>query len=40
MPKYYACTVWIPYDKDGKWKFLLVREFKNCDFDVDANKLI
>jgi len=28
------------YDEAGKWKFDLVRELKECGYDVDANKLV
>ena len=40
LPSDYDGVIYIPYDKAGAWKGLLVREMKACDYDVDANKVI
>lgn len=40
LPSDYAGVIYIPYDKAGAWKALLVREMRACGYDVDANKVI
>jgi predicted nucleotide-binding protein len=37
VPDYFSGVIWIEY-KTG-WYFQLIRELKECNFDVDANKL-
>lgn len=36
----YKGVLYTPYDTLGKWKFDLIRELKNCGYNVDANKLL
>ena len=40
IPTDYAGVLYIPLDDDGGWKMRLVKEFKNCGLDVDANKAL
>lgn len=40
LPSDYEGVIYIPYDKAGAWKALLVREMKVCGYNVDANKVI
>lgn len=40
FPSDYQGVIFIPYDKDGRWKFDLLKEFKACDYNVDANKIL
>jgi predicted nucleotide-binding protein len=40
FPSDYQGVIYIPFDKDGNWKFSLLKELKACDYNVDANKLI
>ena len=40
MPSDYKGVLYTPYDTSGRWKFELVKELKNCGYDVDANKLL
>jgi predicted nucleotide-binding protein len=40
FPSDYQGVIYIPYDKDGNWKFSILKELKACGYDVDANKLL
>lgn len=40
FPSDYQGVIFTPFDKEGKWKFDILRELKACGFDVDANKII
>ncbi len=39
IPSDYSGVVFIPLDSGGSWKFLLAKELKAADFQVDLNKL-
>jgi predicted nucleotide-binding protein len=40
FPSDYQGVIYIPYDKEGNWKFALAKELKACDYKVDANNLL
>jgi len=40
IPSDYDGVIFIPYDKDGKWKFDIIKELKALDYQVDANKIL
>ncbi|MES2139528.1 MAG: nucleotide-binding protein [Bacteroidota bacterium] len=40
FPSDYQGVIYIPYDKDGTWRFLLLKELKACDYNVDANEIL
>lgn len=40
FPSDYQGVIYIPYDKEGNWKFSILKELKACDYNVDANKLL
>lgn len=40
FPSDYQGVIYIPYDKEGNWKFLILKELKACGYNVDANKLL
>jgi predicted nucleotide-binding protein len=40
IPSDYNGVLYVPFDKNDKWQFELVKELKACGFSVDANKLI
>jgi len=40
MPSDYKGVLYTPYDTSGTWKFELIKELKNCGYDIDANKLL
>jgi predicted nucleotide-binding protein len=39
IPSDYDGVVYIPYDTSDGWKLKLVRELKECGYDIDMNKL-
>jgi predicted nucleotide-binding protein len=39
MPTDYAGVVWIPYDANGAWKFMLSKELRNAGFPVDDTRI-
>ena len=40
FPSDYHGVLYIPFDSKGNWKFALVKELKECGYNVDANKLL
>ena len=40
IPSDYLGVVYVPFDKEGAWKFNLTKELKQAGLDVDMNKLI
>lgn len=40
IPSDYEGVIFIPYDRNGKWKFDLLKELKAANFNIDANKLV
>lgn len=40
MPSDHSGVLFIPYNESGKWKFDLIKEFKACGYEVDANKMV
>lgn len=40
IPSDYSGVLFTPYDNSGLWKFELLKELKNCGYNVDANKLL
>ena len=40
IPSDYDGVVYLPLDKEGKWKFDLLKELKAAGFEVDANKIL
>lgn len=40
IPSDYVGVIYVPYDKNGSWQFVLAKELKACGISVDANKLI
>lgn len=40
FPSDYQGVIYIPYDKDGTWKFSVLKELKACGYNVDANRLL
>ncbi len=39
IPSDYEGVVYIPYDLHGGWKLKLVKELKECGYEIDMNKL-
>lgn len=39
VPSDFAGIVYTPFDSDGGWKLKLVRELRDCGYNVDANNL-
>lgn len=39
IPSDYDGVVYIPYDSSSGWKLKLVKELKECGYDIDMNKL-
>ena len=40
FPSDYQGVIFIPYDKEGNWKFSVLKELKASDYTVDANKIL
>ena len=40
FPSDYQGVIYIPFDKNGNWKFSLTKELMACGYKVDANKLL
>lgn len=40
IPSDYDGVIFIPFDKDGRWKFDVIKELKSLNFKVDANKIL
>lgn len=40
IPSDYQGVIFIPYDKNGNWKFNIIKEMIAVGFDVDSNKLL
>lgn len=40
IPSDYDGVIFIPYDKEGRWKFDIIKELKSLDYNVDANKIL
>lgn len=39
-PTDYDGVIFVPYDKDGHWRFKVIRELKELGYNVDANSII
>jgi predicted nucleotide-binding protein len=40
FPSDYQGVIYIPYDKEGNWKYSILKELKACDYNIDANNLL
>lgn len=40
IPSDYSGVLFVPFDKNGRWQFDLVKELKAAGYKVDANKLV
>lgn len=40
FPSDYAGVLYVQYDEKGAWRFELLKELRECGYDVDANALI
>jgi predicted nucleotide-binding protein len=40
LPSDYSGVLYVPFDQGGRWQFDLLKEFRACGYDVDANRLL